>query len=365
MVNPASGELTGRIDRSGELTDRLVINTEHTTAHERYYSGDFKPFLRHSEEKRYSGFIELPYDYIDVNALREFLVSEKLISQEEFPLDKEINGSKFWLFSPDVAIHKQRLEKRVSGCNGFFIYNPNDPLINVQVVQDECGLVTSAYVVKANKLDGNDGKMYGSWSYNPTRPEEFTDLSFLQVKTRVQIKPNALVRHIKEAIANRIEHKYVNLVLTDLRRRLNAGTDYTSAPDNIHDMDDINNELTQMYASVGGDTYCDVGFVTLRTANHDTYRFAQANMLPALNTVLSDPSVIEMLLIQREIGILIEISCNYGQNQHDKFGVRADILEAHKSAEEKLMKQLYPKYLDSAVERLGQHEEVVSVLRLM
>ncbi|MBS3122017.1 hypothetical protein J4434_03990 [Candidatus Woesearchaeota archaeon] len=356
MVNPASGELTCR---SGELTDRLVINTEHTTAHERFYSGDFKPFLRHSEGWRKGGWILAPYDFVDVNTLKEFLISEQLVSEEEFPLDGGTNGSKFGLFSPDVAKHKQKLEEKVSKSNGLFIYHPNDPLMSGQDVLDECGLVTSAYIVKANKLDEAWGKMAGSWNYNPTGPEEFTDLSFLQVKTMVQIKQNALVRHTKDTIDKRIEDKYVNLVMTDLRRRLNADTN----TDNTNCSTD--NELTQMYAGIGGDTYYGVGFVTLRTANYDTYRFAQANMLPTLKTVLSDPLVIEMLLIQQEIGILRNVSYEYGQKQQDRFGVRAGILEAHKLAEEKLMKQLYTSNLDSAVERLGQHEEVVSVLRLM
>lgn len=314
-----------------KLSTMLKINPEHTTAHARCYSGDLRQLVNHSDgNKNYKA-----HDYVNIKTLKGFLIEEGFITEIEYPFVGGTNGSNYWLFSPSIDKHRKKLAEKTK--DDFFCYLPADPLL---VGEDECGLVTSAFVVTQKKYPVG-------LLYNPTKPEDFTPKSILRVQTIVQFKPGILRSYTDERFSDGDENKHVNTVLTDIRRGFYEDTD----------------ELTQLRTDFGGCIYSGLEGVTLRAADYKTHRWAQKNVLPAVKAILDNPAAREAILIREELSNIKFPTSNYGHN--DKIRVRKTIAKEQEKAHKAMEDKFYKPTLESAIHELKQNPQVVRALKLM
>ena len=310
----------------------LSIQPKHTTAYVTSYSGDLWQLLDHFNGDAWTA----PHDFVNRNSLRKFLLREKFISEDEFPLSGGTNGCSYWLFFPEVEKHRQKLAEKSK--ERLFIYSPNDPF---GLGEDECGLVTSAFVIGPSE--------YFSSEYIPVRPEDFTARSVLNVTTLVQFKPGVLNNYGNSIRDGEIHSGHVNVVLADLRAYFYK---------NITEQPRVN-------TSFGYGMHTGIQGVDLRRADYDTYRWAQTNVLPALKTILENVAVRDAILLQRELERLPVQSAPSEEGDDLPTRVKRTIAEQQQGLKNDLIEKYYQPAIKSAAEELRDRQLVVDALRVI
>jgi len=300
----------------------LGINPKHTNNHQTAYSGDFSKYIDHAE----ANDTYRAHDYIDAQRLKKFLIKEGFITEDEFQLDGGTNGSHYWLFFPSVSKHK-KVAKKKGSC---FIYLPSNPMF---INENECGLVTSAFVF-------NKGKKYVGYVDDATKPEDINKNSFLRVRTTVQFKPGIIKDYTDGKFACENENDHLNSVLTDI----NTG---------IHGQAD---ELTQAKVDLGHYVYAGIiEGITLRKADYDSHRWAQKNTLDAFKNIIGNPAASDALIIKRDL-----------ENMKSFQGFDSeDNIDIHEIAIGSIDDKYYKPAIEAAAKELGKDNKVVKVLKLM
>ena len=317
----------------------LILEPAHTTAHTRAYSGDLKQLVSHSD----GGGMYQPYDFVDVQKLKGFLVGEGAIHGEESSLNGGTNGTRFWQFHPDIAEHKKIIKER-TGSNSidkrFFIYSPDNPM---DQSGDECSLVTDAFVVTPKSNEDSSSV----W-YEPTRPEKFTPESVLRVSARLQTTPRLFRNYARGRYISKDGNKHVNAVLTELKNKL-----YQKAE-----------ESTRFHVDFGYGLYFGRQGVTLKTDVRDDYNWAQEKMVPVLKKILDNSDFRDAVVIRQELARIPLPS-----SSHTDDDMRKLVLDARRKSGQKIIDDTIANYYNSAVgkalQELEKNVDVVRALKLI
>jgi hypothetical protein len=319
--------------------DAFVLEPAHTTAHTKAYSGDLRQLVSHSD----GGKIYQPYDFVDTQKLRRFLVGEGVINGEEYPLYGGTNGTSFWQFHPDFAEHRKIIEEgtKSSSIDGrLFIYNPDNPM---NQSGDECSLVTDAFVAtpKSNERSSR------IW-YDSTSPAGFTPESVLCVSARLQTMPHLFRNYAGGRYTTEDGNKQVNAVLTDLRNKLYEKEDTS----------------TDLHVSFGYGIWMGSQGVTLRTDFRDDYAWAQAHMIPAIKKILDNSDFGDAVVIRQELARIPLPSSSHTDDRMRKL-----VLDARRESGQRIIDDIITNYYNFAVEKalqeLQKDADVVRALKLM
>jgi len=307
----------------------LGINPKHTNNHQTAYSGDFSKYVDHAEaDNHYKA-----HDFINIQKLKKFLIKEGFITEEELPFDGGTNGSHYWLFFPGVNKHR----KKIKEMGDLFAYLSSDPMI---LDEDECGLVTSAFV-------HNRRKHPVGYRDDSIKPEDFNKNSFLKVRTTVQFKPGIIEDYTNGKFAHKNEDMILNTVLTDI----NAG---------IHGQAD---ELTQAKVDLGHYVYAGIiEGITLRKADYESQRWAQKHTLSAFKDIIGNPAASDALIIKRDLENMKSFE---GFDCEENMNVLKGIRKDHEIAIGSIDDKYYKPAIEAAAKELGKDNKVVKVLKLM
>ena len=317
----------------------LVLEPAHTTAHTRAYSGNLGQLVSHSNGDR----IHQPYDFVDTQKLRGYLVGEGAINGEEYPLDGGTNGTRFWQFHPDIGEHNRIIEERIKGSidERFFIYTPDNPM---NQSGDECSLVTDAFVATPRSYEHSSRV----W-YDPTSPAGFTPESVLLVSARLQTTPNLFENYAGGRYTTKDGNEHINIVLTHLRNKLHEEAD----------------ESTRLHVDLGYGIWIGGGQgVTLRTDGRDDYAWAQEHMVSALKKILDNSDFGDAVVIKQELARIPLPS-----SSHTDDSMRKLVLDARRESDQRVIDDTIANHYNSAVgkalQELEKDVDVVRALKLM
>lgn len=317
----------------------LVLEPRHTTSHVRSYAGDLARFVSHSEGDR----VYPPFDFVDLNKLKPFLVREGAITGDELHLGQNTNGARLFLFHPEPEGYRMITKERIIDLipyEGFQIHSPSHPW---HLQRDQCSLVTDAFVATPAPRWNGHGLVY-----NPTRPEQFSSESVLRVVARIQTAPKSFQGYAGGRYVHQEGITLLNDVLTDLRDRMIG----------------LSPERTNFSADLGWGIYLgDREGITLRTAPLDHHLWAQENMVAALKTILAHPSVSDATVLRQELAHMEPISAK--SDDAVRCLVRGARREARQRIIDDIMANHYRPAIDTAVRDLEKDKVVVRAFQLM
>ncbi len=326
----------------------LVLKPAHTTAHIRAYAGDLGQLVSH----RGGTWEYRSHNFVGTQKLRDFLVSEKVISGEEYSLERyhhSVNGTRFWQFHSDLAEHKRIIAEKTDSnyVKGEF---PFDFFGNPKYFSDnKCCLVTEAFVATPQF-----NKKSSIIMYEPTTPEKFTPESILRVSTKLQTELYFFRNYVRDKYKiTKDGNEQVNVVLTDLRNKLYEKADVS----------------TQLRINFGDDIFGDYILFTsegviLRTDVHDDYSWAQAHLISALKKILDNSDFRDAVVIRQELDM---IPLPYPSHTDDK--MRKLVLDARRESGQRIIEDIianhYNVIVEKALRELEKDEEVVQILKCM
>ncbi|MBI4163859.1 MAG: hypothetical protein HY512_03280 [Candidatus Aenigmarchaeota archaeon] len=321
------------IDYSG-----IVVSGKHSTPHARRYTGSLSKLIDHAKREDTGSWTYTPaHDYVVESRLRRFLLAEGLISQDEFQFDGGTNGSKYWIFFPDIEKHRKIVKESESrGLNTVFTGVPHEP---VRWTDDECGLTTDAILIVCDR-EGH---------YDTEVPEKLRgsdgEKVFLQVTKNIQLRAGALTRYTRGMFRQHDSQKAVAPFLADLRQRFHG-----------------EGGKICLYAAVGADSSFGSERCQLRISDNETYRWAQNNLLPALKKVFNSQEAQDAIRAREDINSVRLLQSGNVERKEIRAAQEA-VAEAEAELKQELEENAYKPAFEAAAEKLGKNRQVIDVLK--